>query len=77
MKSIKKQTEIHIGSSINVIDELVASVREVFCLVEPIVVILSIYDAEEVQGYDEFVVSLSYLSSYSKNLLKFDIDLKN
>uniref|UniRef100_M1E065 Uncharacterized protein n=1 Tax=Solanum tuberosum TaxID=4113 RepID=M1E065_SOLTU len=64
-------------SPLDEIDDAVASVSEVFRMVEPLAAILSNYDEEEVQGYDEVLAALSGLGSYSKNPLKLDIDLKN
>ncbi|XP_049367976.1 uncharacterized protein LOC125832828 [Solanum verrucosum] len=67
----------HVVSTLDVIDKAVASVCDVFCMGEPFADVLSNYDEEGVQGYDEVVAALSGLGSYSKNPLKLDFDLKN
>lgn len=58
------------------INDTVAIVSEVLCVGDTLVVVLSNYDEEEVQDYDEVVVALLDLSSYWKNSLKLDINLK-
>ncbi|KAK4733845.1 hypothetical protein R3W88_008106 [Solanum pinnatisectum] len=75
-KSMKHQCDIHVVSTIDVIDEAVASVSELMCMSEPLEVVLSNYDETEVQRYDEVVTALSGLGKYSRNPLKLDIDLK-
>ncbi|KAK4733515.1 hypothetical protein R3W88_007776 [Solanum pinnatisectum] len=76
-KLMKQPSDIHVVSTIDVIDEAVTNVSEMFCVGEPLAAVFSNYDEEEVQGYDEVVAALSGLDSYSKNPLKLDIDLKN
>ncbi|XP_015169021.1 uncharacterized protein [Solanum tuberosum] len=75
-KSMKQPSDIHVVSTIDVIDEAVASVSEMMCMGEPLVVVLSNYDGDEVQGYDEVVAALSGLGAHSRNPLKLDNDLK-
>ncbi|XP_049345010.1 uncharacterized protein LOC125809406 [Solanum verrucosum] len=78
-KSMNQPSDIHVVSTIYVIDEAVASVSEMMCTGEPqpLDVVLSNYDEDEVQGYDEVVTALSGLGSHSKNPLKLNIDLRN
>ncbi|XP_049348214.1 uncharacterized protein LOC125812788 [Solanum verrucosum] len=76
-KSMKQPSDIQVVSTIDVIEEAVASVSEMMFMGEPLEVVLSIYDETEVQGYDEVVASLSRLGAYPRNPLKLDIDLKN
>jgi len=47
------------------------------CTSEPLAIVLSNYDEDEVQGYDEIVDALSGLGAHSKNPIKLDIILKN
>ncbi|KAK4731363.1 hypothetical protein R3W88_024351 [Solanum pinnatisectum] len=76
-KSMKYPSDIHVVSTDDAIDEMVASVSHLMCISEPIEVVLANYDETEVQGYDEVVAALSGLGEYSRNTLKLDIDLKN
>ncbi|XP_049348193.1 uncharacterized protein LOC125812760 [Solanum verrucosum] len=76
-KSMKQPSDIHVVSTIDVIDEAVASVSELMCMGKPLEGVFSNYDETEVQWYDEVVAALSGLSEYSRNPLKLDIDLKN
>uniref|UniRef100_M1DVB1 Integrase core domain containing protein n=1 Tax=Solanum tuberosum TaxID=4113 RepID=M1DVB1_SOLTU len=70
--------DIHVVSTINVIDEAVASVSHLMCMSEPLEAVLDNYDEFEIQGYEEIVAALSGLGGgYSKTPLKLDIDLKN
>ncbi|KAK4731435.1 hypothetical protein R3W88_024423 [Solanum pinnatisectum] len=75
-KSMKHPSDIHVVSTIDVIDEVVASVSHLMCMSEPLEAVLENYDESEVQGYDEVVAALSSLGEYSKTPLKLDIDLK-
>ncbi|KAK4737182.1 hypothetical protein R3W88_000879 [Solanum pinnatisectum] len=76
-KSMKYPSDIHVVSTIDVIDEAVASVSHLMCMSEPLEAVLANYDESKVQGYDEVVVAFSNLGEYSKTPLKLDIDLKN
>ncbi|KAK4731555.1 hypothetical protein R3W88_024543 [Solanum pinnatisectum] len=76
-KSMKHPSDIHEVSTIDVIDEAVASVSHLICMSEPLEVVLANYDEFEVQGYEEVVASLSGMGEYSKTPLKVDINLKN
>ncbi|KAK4723994.1 hypothetical protein R3W88_026773 [Solanum pinnatisectum] len=76
-KSMKHLSDIHVVSTIDVIDEAMASVSELMCMSEPLDAVLSHYNETEVQGYDEVVAALLGLSVYSRNPLKLDIGLKN
>uniref|UniRef100_M1E0L1 Integrase core domain containing protein n=1 Tax=Solanum tuberosum TaxID=4113 RepID=M1E0L1_SOLTU len=76
-KLMKQPSDLHVISVIDLIYEAVVSVSNVSCVGESLAVILLNYDGEEIQDYDEVVVSLSGLGSYSKSTLKLDIDLKN
>ncbi|KAK4713523.1 hypothetical protein R3W88_019430 [Solanum pinnatisectum] len=76
-KSMKHPSDIHVVSTIDVIDKAVASVSHLICMSKPLKVVIANYDESKIQGYDEVVVSLSGLGEYPKNPLKLDIDLKN
>ncbi|KAK4718125.1 hypothetical protein R3W88_016463 [Solanum pinnatisectum] len=76
-KSMKHPSDIHVVSTIDVIDEAVASVSHLMCLSEPLEAVFANYDEFEIQGYEEVVVALSGFGGYSKTPLKLDIDLKN
>ncbi|KAK4708624.1 hypothetical protein R3W88_029549 [Solanum pinnatisectum] len=76
-RSMKQPSDIHVVSTIDVINDVLASVSEMMYMGEPLAVVISNYDEIEVQGYDEVVVVLSGLVVYSRNPLKLDIDLKN
>ena len=43
-KSMKQPSDIHVVSTIDVIDEAVTSVSEVFCVGEPLTIVLSNYE---------------------------------
>ncbi|XP_049389536.1 uncharacterized protein LOC125853821 [Solanum stenotomum] len=75
-KSMKYPSDIHVVSTDDVIDEVVASVSHLMCMNEPLEVVLANYDESEVQGYEEVVATLSGLGGYSKTTIKLDIDLK-
>ncbi|WMV49697.1 hypothetical protein MTR67_043082, partial [Solanum verrucosum] len=72
-KSMKQPSNIHVVLTIDVIDEVVATVREIIYMHDPLAGILSNYDEEEIQDYEEVMDALSGLASYSKNPLKLDI----
>lgn len=76
-KSMKKPSHIHDISIIDVVDEVVTSMSEVFCVVESLGSFLSNYYREEILDYEQGVAILSDLGSYSENLLKLNIDLNN
>ena len=76
-KSMKHPSDIHVVSTVDVIDEVVASVSHLMCMSEPLEAVLANYDEFEIQGYEEVVAALSGLGGYSKTPLKLDIDLKN
>ena len=65
-KLMKQPSDLHMISVIDVIDEAVASMNEVSCVRESLVVVLLNYDVEEIEDYDKVVASLSGLGSYSK-----------
>ncbi|XP_049345493.1 uncharacterized protein LOC125810019 [Solanum verrucosum] len=75
-KSMKHPSDIHVVSTIDVIDKTVASVSHLMSMSEPLEAMLANYDEFEVQGYKEVVPTLSGLGEYSKSSLKLDIDLK-
>ena len=58
-KSMKKPSDIHVVSTIDVIDATMA------CVSEPLIAVFSNYDEEEIQYYDEVVSDLSGLASHS------------
>ncbi|XP_049364332.1 uncharacterized protein LOC125829107 [Solanum verrucosum] len=76
-KSMKHPSDIHFVSTVDVIDEAVASVSHLICMSKPLEVVIANYDEFEIQGYEEEVATLSGLGGYSKTPLKLDIDLKN
>ncbi|KAK4731502.1 hypothetical protein R3W88_024490 [Solanum pinnatisectum] len=76
-KSMKHPSDIHVVSTIDVINEAVASVSHLMCMSEPLEAVLANYDEFEVQSYEEVVASLLGLGEYSKIPLKLDINLKN
>ncbi|XP_049369330.1 uncharacterized protein LOC125834203 [Solanum verrucosum] len=76
-KLMKHPSDIYVVSTIDVIDDAVASVSHLMCMSEPLETVLANYDDFEIQGYEEVVASLSGLGGYSKTPLKLDIDLKN
>ncbi|XP_049399748.1 uncharacterized protein LOC125863789 [Solanum stenotomum] len=76
-KSMKHPSDINVVSTIDVIDEAMASVSHLMCMNELLEAVRAIYDETDVQGYDEVVSSLSGLGECPKNPLKLDIDLKN
>ncbi|XP_049410637.1 uncharacterized protein LOC125873832 [Solanum stenotomum] len=60
-KSIKHPSDIYVVSTIDVIDETVASVSHLMCMSELLEVALANYDETKVQGYDKVAVPLSRL----------------
>ncbi|XP_049344711.1 uncharacterized protein LOC125809113 [Solanum verrucosum] len=76
-RSMKKSSNIHVLSTENVIDEVVASVSHLMRKNEPLEFVLANDDESEVQGYEEVVATLSGLGVNSRNPIKLDIDLKN
>ncbi|KAK4718040.1 hypothetical protein R3W88_016378 [Solanum pinnatisectum] len=76
-KSMKYPSDIHVVSTIDFIDEAMASVSHLMCMSEPLEAVLANYYEFEIQGYEEVVAALSGLGGYSKTPLKLDIDLKN
>ncbi|XP_049365729.1 uncharacterized protein LOC125830594 [Solanum verrucosum] len=76
-KSMKHPSDIHLVSTDDVIDEVVASVNHLMCMNEPLEAALANYDEFEVQGYEKVVAALSGLGGYLKVPIKLDIDLKN
>ncbi|KAK4724366.1 hypothetical protein R3W88_027145 [Solanum pinnatisectum] len=76
-KSMKQPSNIHVVSTEDVIDEVVASVGHLMRRNEPLESVLANYDESKVQGYEEMVAALSGLGAYSRNPIKLDIDLKN
>jgi len=76
-KSMKRPSDIHVVSKIDVIKEAIANVSEMMCMGEPLASVLSNYDEEEIQEYGEVVVALSGLGAHSINPLKLDIDVKS
>ncbi|XP_049364536.1 uncharacterized protein LOC125829342 [Solanum verrucosum] len=76
-KYMKQPSNIHVVSTKNVIDEVVANVSHLMRKNEPLESVLANYDESAVQGYEEVVAALSGLRAYSRNPIKLDIDLKN
>ena len=75
-KSMKHPSDIHMISTVDIIDEAVASVSHLLCISEPLEVVLANYDETEVQGYYEVVTAIMGLGECSRNLVKLDIYLK-
>ncbi|XP_049378082.1 uncharacterized protein LOC125842823 [Solanum stenotomum] len=75
--SVKQPSDVHVVSTIDVIDEAVMSVSEMICMSEPLETVLPNYEEIEVQRYDEVAASLSRQGEYSRSLIKLDIDIKN
>lgn len=65
-KSMKHSRDIHVVSTIDVIDEVVANVSHLMCISEPLEVVLDNYDEFEVKGYDDLVASLSSLGDWEE-----------
>nr|KAK4716688.1 hypothetical protein R3W88_015026 [Solanum pinnatisectum] len=76
-KSKKHPSDIHVVSTIDVIDEVVASMSHLMCMSEPLEAVLANYDESKVQGYDKVVASLLGSGECLKTPLKVDIVLKN
>ncbi|XP_049352591.1 uncharacterized protein LOC125817043 [Solanum verrucosum] len=76
-KSMKQPSNIHVVSTMELIDKAVASVSHLMRKNEPLEFVLANYDDSEVLGYEEVVVALSGLGAYSRNPMKLDIDQKN
>ena len=57
-KSMKYLSDIHLISSVDVIDKAVANVSYFTCTSDPLEVVFSNYDEFEIQDYDEVVASL-------------------
>lgn len=76
-KSMKHPSNIHVVFTVDVIDEVVASVSHLTYMSEPLKVVLANYDEYKIEGYEEVVDTLLRLAEYSKTPLKFYIDLKN
>lgn len=57
-KSMKYLSDIHLISSVDVIDKAVANVSHFTCTSDPLEVVFSNYDEFEIQDYDEVVASL-------------------
>ncbi|KAK4737176.1 hypothetical protein R3W88_000873 [Solanum pinnatisectum] len=72
-KSMKKPSDIHVVSTIDVIDEAVASMSEVFYMGKLLAAVVLNYDEEEIQDYDEVVAALSGIWSHSNNPLKMTL----
>ncbi|XP_049397297.1 uncharacterized protein LOC125861442 [Solanum stenotomum] len=62
-KSMKHPSDIHVVSTEDVIDEVVASVSHLMCMNEPLESVLTNYDESEVQGYEEVVAALTRLGA--------------
>ncbi|XP_049365817.1 uncharacterized protein LOC125830680 [Solanum verrucosum] len=60
-KSMKHPSDSHVVSTVDVIDEGVASVSHLMCVSEPLEVVLSNYDEFKIQGYEKVVAALSGL----------------
>lgn len=76
-KSMKQPMDLQVILVINVIDGEVPKHVDVILLNDPLVEVLCNCEREEVEEYDKVVSSLSRIGSYTKNLVKFDLDLKN
>ncbi|KAK4718037.1 hypothetical protein R3W88_016375 [Solanum pinnatisectum] len=60
-KSMKHSSDIHVVSTVDVIDEAVASVSHLMCMSKPLEAVLANYDEFEIQRYEEVVAALSGL----------------
>ncbi|KAK4729713.1 hypothetical protein R3W88_022701 [Solanum pinnatisectum] len=58
-KSMKHPSDIHVVSTVDVIDEAVASVSQLMSMSEPLEAVLPNYDEFKIQGYEEVVAALS------------------
>ncbi|XP_049397314.1 uncharacterized protein LOC125861468 [Solanum stenotomum] len=56
---MKHPSDIHVVSTVDVIDEAVVSVSHLMCMSEPLDVVLANYDEFEIQGNEEVVAALS------------------
>ncbi|XP_049406180.1 uncharacterized protein LOC125869787 [Solanum stenotomum] len=74
--SMKHPSDIHVVSTVDVIDKAVTSVSHLMCMSEPLEVVLANYDEFEIHGKEEVVAALLCLGGYSKTPLKLDIDPK-
>ncbi|XP_049372686.1 uncharacterized protein LOC125837639 [Solanum verrucosum] len=57
-KSMKHPSHSHVISTVDVIDEVVASVSHLMCMSEPLEVVLANYDEFKIQDYEELVAAL-------------------
>ncbi|XP_049352117.1 uncharacterized protein LOC125816514 [Solanum verrucosum] len=62
-KSMKHPSDIHVVSTVDVIDEAVASVSHLMCMSEPLDVVLANYDEYKIQGYEELDIDLKHRGS--------------
>ncbi|KAK4708990.1 hypothetical protein R3W88_029915 [Solanum pinnatisectum] len=60
-KSMKHPSDIHVVSTVDIIDEAVASVSHLMCMSELLEAVLANYDEFKIQGYEEVVAALSGL----------------
>ncbi|XP_049345416.1 uncharacterized protein LOC125809927 [Solanum verrucosum] len=60
-KSMKQPSDIYMVSTIDVVDEAVASVSHLMCMSEPLEVLLANYNEFEIQGYEDVIAALSGL----------------
>ena len=76
-QSMKRPTDLHVVSVVDVVDEAVASVWDVAnsSITESLAAVLLNYEKEEISDYEEVVAALS--GDYVKKPFKLDIDLKN
>ncbi|XP_049397390.1 uncharacterized protein LOC125861568 [Solanum stenotomum] len=65
-KSMKHPSDIHVVSTIDVIDEAGASVSHLMCMSEPLKVVHANYNEFETQGYEEVKLLLEVLRRHIK-----------
>ncbi|KAK4707226.1 hypothetical protein R3W88_033241 [Solanum pinnatisectum] len=65
-KSMKHPSDIHVLSTVDVIDDVVTSVSHLMCMREPIEVELFNYDEFEIEGYEEVVAVLSSIGGIQR-----------
>jgi len=63
---MKHRSDIHVVSTVDVIDKAVASVSHLMCMSKPHEVVLANYVEIEIQGYEEVVAALSGMGEYSR-----------
>ncbi|XP_049388867.1 uncharacterized protein LOC125853241 [Solanum stenotomum] len=67
-KSMKHLSDIHVVSTVEVIDDAVASVNQLMCMSDPLEIVLANYDDIKIKGYEEVVAALSGLGDFKDSI---------